>query len=119
MDLIDKYSKDSEFESNFATYLKALIKRYNGEINDSLDLLRKCYNYNENNVIIMKEIGKSMSLLGKHTMAIDIYDEILSRSENDWEAWHEKGVCCVNLKSYEIAYECFEKALSLCSNEQT
>jgi Bardet-Biedl syndrome 4 protein len=69
--------------------------------------------------MIMREIGKSMSLLGKHAMAIDIYDEIISRSENDWEAWHEKGTCCMNMKNYDIAYECFEKALSLCNNEQT
>jgi Bardet-Biedl syndrome 4 protein len=67
----------------------------------------------------MKEIGKSMSLLGKHTSAIDIYDEILMRSENDWEAYHEKGVCCMNLRNYEASYACFEKAMSLFSNEQT
>jgi len=65
-------------------YIKALVKRSRGEVNESLEILRKLYNFNENNLQSMKEIGKSLSLLGKYKMAIDIYNEVLLRNEKDW-----------------------------------
>ncbi len=100
-------------------YLRALIKRYQGDVNDSLDLLRKCFNFNDNNILIMKEIGKSLSLLGKHQMAIEIYEEILIRIDNDWECLYEKGICHMNLKDYETALMCFQHAQSIQPNEHT
>ena len=53
-------------------------------MNESLELLRKLYNYNESDIQSMKEIGKSLSLLGKYKMAIDIYNEVIQRNEKDW-----------------------------------
>ncbi len=82
--MINKHSKENEFESQFSLFIKSLIKRYNGEISDSLDLLRKCYNFNEFNLEYLKEIGKNLELLGRFRMAIEIYDEILERNEDDW-----------------------------------
>lgn len=119
MELINKYSKDAVTESHFAMYLKSIIKRYRGELNESLDVLRKCYSYNENNLNIMKEIGKNLLLLGKFKMSIEIYDEILMRDENNWEAFHEKGVCSLNLRDYDMAHACFTKALSINNDETT
>ena len=63
-------------------YIKALVKRSRGEVNESLEILRKLYNFNENNLQSMKEIGKSLSLLGKYKMAIDIYNEVLLRNDD-------------------------------------
>ena len=100
-------------------YLKALIKKFKGELNESLDILRKCFNYNNNNILIMKEIGKSLSLMGKFSMAIEIYEEIIMRVENDWECFHEKGLCHMNLKDYDTAMACFQQALSIFNNEYT
>ena len=120
LDVINKYAREPDgFESQFATFLKSLIKRYRGEINESLDLLRKCFSYNEHNPQIMKEIGKSLLLLGKFKMSIEIYDEILSKHEDDWESYQEKGICNMNLQDYEMANSCFTKALELNNNEGT
>jgi Bardet-Biedl syndrome 4 protein len=119
LEMINKYSREDGLEAQFATYLKALIKRYSGDINESLDLLRKCYSFNESNILIMKEIGKSLLLLGKFKMAIEIFDEILIRQEDDWEAYQEKGVCSMNIKDFEMAHACFNKALELNQNENT
>lgn len=120
INLINKYSKEQgSLESQFSIYIKSLIKRYNGEVNESLDLLRKCYSYNESDIMIMKEIGKSLMLVGKFQMAIDIYDEILLRAEDDWESFHFKGVCNLNLRDFDMAMACLNKADEINKNEQT
>ncbi len=105
-------------ESNFAIYLKSQIKRSRGDLNESLELLRKCYSYNENNSELLKDIGKSLLLLGKYKMAIDIYDEILSRKNQDVESFFEKGICYMNMKEYDMANACFMKANQIRSDEK-
>ena len=125
--LINKNSRENDFESQFCLFIKALIKRYNGEISDSLDLLRKCYNFNEFNIEYLKEIGKNLELLGRFRMAIEIYDEILERNEDDWvpniinfqDTLHNKGVSQMNLKLFQEAHTSFDKALNLYHNDQT
>ena len=126
LSLITKQSRENDFESQFSIFIKGLIKRYNGEISDSLDLLRKCYNFNEFNIEYLKEIGKNLALLGRFRMAIEIYDEILVRNEDDWvnfiiiqDILHNKGVSQMNLKMYDEAHISFNKALGLYHNEQT
>lgn len=51
-------------------------------------------------------------------MAIDIYDEILSRKNEDSEAYFQKGICCMNLKDYDMASACFMRANSIRSDER-
>ena len=98
--------------------MKSQIKRNRGDINESLELLRKCYSYNENNSELLKDIGKSLFLLGKYKMAMDIYDEILSRKNEDVESFYQKGICSMNLKDYEMATACFMTANSIRSDER-
>jgi len=116
--LISKYAKEGNLESNFATYLKSHIKRNRGDLNESLELLRKSYSFNENNSELLKDIGKSLVLLGKYRMAIDIYDEILSRKQEDSEAYYQKAICCMNLKEYDTASACFMRANTIRSDER-
>lgn len=39
---------------------------------------------NPHNVENLKQVGRSLYLLGKHKAAIDIYEEAKSYSEEDW-----------------------------------
>ena len=39
-------------------------------------------------------------LLGKHRPAIEVYDEAIKLGAQDWELWHNKGSCYVQLKDY-------------------
>lgn len=39
---------------------------------------------NPHNVANLKQVGRSLYLLGKHKAAIDIYEEAKSYSEEDW-----------------------------------
>lgn len=51
-------------------------------------------------------------------MAIDIFDEIIMRKNEDVESYYQKGVCCMNLKDYETATACFMRANSLRNDER-
>jgi len=94
----------------YAIYVKALIKRANGELQDSLTLFQAATVLNPHNVANLKQVGRSLYLLGKHKAAIDIYEEAKGFSEEDWEVSHNMGLCWLYLKNYEKAEECFIKA---------
>jgi len=49
-------------------------------------------------------------LLGKHKAAIDVYEEAQRIGIEDWEIWHNKGLCLMYLKHYERSIECFRRA---------
>ena len=119
LDLMSKYSKEGNLESNFAIYLRSLIKRNKGDLNESLELLRKCYSFNENNNDLLEDIGLNLSLLGKFKMAIDIFDEILSRKPDDLNSYYQKGICYTNLNEYDMAISYLMKANSIRSEEKT
>ena len=39
------------------------------------------------------EVGRSLYLLGRHRAANDVYDEAQKLAPDDWEVWHNKGLC--------------------------
>lgn len=122
LNLINKFSKEQDptnIHSQFALHIAALIKRHRGEINQSTDLLKKCFSFNENNISIMKEIGKNIILSGNYRRAIEIYDEIISLNENDWEAFYHKGICFENLKDYDSAIACLNRSNEISPNEKS
>ena len=63
----------------------------------------------------LKQLGRSLFLLGKHKGAIDVYQEAqrIGRGSKDWETWHQIGVCCTFLKQYGKALESFKEANKL------
>ena len=67
------------------------------------------------NLCNLKQVGRSLFLLGKHKAAIDVYQEAqrIGRGAKDWETWHQIGVCCTYLKQYSKALENFKEANQL------
>ena len=95
----------------YPIYVKALIKRQQGRIQESLQLFQAATALNPHNVANLKQVGRSLYLLGKHKAAVDVYDEAqrVSTTE-DWEIWHNKGLCHMYLKQYDASMECFRSA---------
>lgn len=95
----------------YPIYVKALIKRQQGRIQESLQLFQAATALNPHNVANLKQVGRSLYLLGKHKAAVDVYDEAqrVSTTE-DWEIWHNKGLCHMYLKHYDASMECFRSA---------
>ena len=66
---------------------------------------------NPTNVEDVKQVGKSLVLLGRHKAALDVFEEALRMCGGEhWELWHNKGVCYGYLRRWEDAKECFQRA---------
>jgi Bardet-Biedl syndrome 4 protein len=48
-----------------------------------------------------------------------VYDEAQRIGIEDWEIWHNKGLCQMYLKQYEPAAECFRRANSIQRHDAT
>jgi Bardet-Biedl syndrome 4 protein len=122
LNLLNKLSKEhdsSKMESEYALHIRALIKRHRGEINESSELLKKCFSFNSSNTDVMKEIGKNVVLNGNFRRGIEIYDEIINYDNQDWDAFNEKGFCFMELKDFDSALACFNCALEISRNEKS
>ncbi len=58
-------------------------------------------------------------LLGKHKSAIEVYDDTQRSGAEDWEIYHNKGLCYLYLKNYPKAIECFQVANSIQRHDST
>lgn len=118
LNIFSQYSKkNSGTESPYSLLIRGLIKRSGGFINESVSLFKQSYSLNQNSIYIMREIGKNFLLLGKFKMAIEIFDSILLKQENDWNSYYQKGICYMNLGQYREANEMVDQALNLTTSE--
>jgi Bardet-Biedl syndrome 4 protein len=74
---------------------------------------------NPTNVNNLKQVGRSLYLLGKHKTALDVFEEAEQLNSEDREIWHNKGMCYLYLKQYDKSLECFELANSIQRSEIT
>eukprot|EP00275_Glaucocystis_incrassata_P001543 EC123291.1.p1 GENE.EC123291.1~~EC123291.1.p1 ORF type:complete len:137 (+),score=11.12 EC123291.1:203-613(+) len=107
LELIEQQLAECNGLAEYPIYIKALIKRQSGEIQESLQLFQAATCLNPHNVANLKQVGRSLYLLGKHKAAIEVYEEALRIGHDDWELWHNKGLCYMYLKQYDKAIECF------------
>ena len=56
----------------------------NGNISQSFDLLKKCHNMNELNIEFLKQICRTLFLMGKHKASIEVANEAAKFSPDDW-----------------------------------
>ncbi len=99
--------------------LTALIKRHQGKIQESLQLFQAATCLNPNMPANLKQVGRSLYLLGKHKAAIDVYCEAQRIGVHDWEVWHNMGLCYMYLKQYDKSIECFNNANELQRHDVT
>ncbi|MCQ2819308.1 MAG: tetratricopeptide repeat protein [archaeon] len=111
---LSKCSKtDNNFEDFYSIFIKALIKRNEGDINESLKLFKQSYTLNDSSYYILRETGKNFLLLGKYSMAIEIYDSLIGKDEEDWDSLYHKGLCLMNMGQYDEATELFDRAYEI------
>eukprot|EP00357_Protocruzia_adherens_P018472 CAMPEP_0115007542 /NCGR_PEP_ID=MMETSP0216-20121206/21264_1 /TAXON_ID=223996 /ORGANISM="Protocruzia adherens, Strain Boccale" /LENGTH=425 /DNA_ID=CAMNT_0002374549 /DNA_START=39 /DNA_END=1316 /DNA_ORIENTATION=- len=107
---IEEILKENDNRVEFPIYAKALILRQRGKIHESLELFKWAHILNPNSIDCLKQVGRSLYLLGKHRPAIEVYNEAQKLNEDDWEIWHNKGLCLMNLRDYEESADCFRQA---------
>jgi Bardet-Biedl syndrome 4 protein len=100
--------------------VKALILRQSGRIQESLQLFQAAACLNPENKENLKQVGRSLYLLGKHTAAIEVYEEILTMGRvDDWEIYHSIGLCHMYLKDYDRAAQNFQRANTINRHDAT
>eukprot|EP00321_Phaeocystis_globosa_P008883 CAMPEP_0118817780 /NCGR_PEP_ID=MMETSP1162-20130426/5612_1 /TAXON_ID=33656 /ORGANISM="Phaeocystis Sp, Strain CCMP2710" /LENGTH=420 /DNA_ID=CAMNT_0006747899 /DNA_START=17 /DNA_END=1278 /DNA_ORIENTATION=+ len=119
LEKIEEALKGCNGMAEYPIYVKALIKRQRGEIQDSLQLFQAATCLNPHNVCNLKQVGRSLYLLGKHKAALDVYEEAQRIGIDDWEIWHNKGLCNMYLKQYEGAADCFKRANAIQRHDAT
>ncbi|GAB5367818.1 hypothetical protein AAMO2058_001264100 [Amorphochlora amoebiformis] len=103
----------------FALYVKGLILRHQGKIEDSLQIFRLVTELNPQNIRNIKQVARSLFLLGKKEAALDIYNDCLTIDQNDWEVYHNRGLCYAHIKDYSKAIEAFEAANNIQRHDST
>ncbi|TMW64964.1 hypothetical protein Poli38472_009131 [Pythium oligandrum] len=118
--VIEDVLKRHQGLSEYPIYVKALILRHSGRIQESLQLFQAATCLNPDNKENLKQVGRSLYLLGKHTAAIEVYEEIISIGKSeDWEIYHSIGLCYMYLKEYEKAIESFQQANAINRHDAT
>ncbi|XP_012258563.2 Bardet-Biedl syndrome 4 protein [Athalia rosae] len=105
--------------NEFASYLKGLILRKEGKVQDSMDCFQTCYTLNARSVDNVKQIAKSLFLLGSHKRSLEAYLEAEKMSAlSDWEVFYKLGECYVKLNQLSEGKKCLERAIGLTSDER-
>jgi len=113
LDIIEKQIRmcdGAKGSCEYALYVKGLILRNQGKIEDSLQLFRLTTTINPQNIQNIKQVARSLYLLGKKQAALDIYNDALTIDDNDWEVYHNQGLCHKHLKDYAKAIRAFQAA---------
>jgi Bardet-Biedl syndrome 4 protein len=105
--------------SEYPLYVKGLIYRQQGRIEDSLLVFQAASRLNPTNVNNLKQVGQSLYLLGEQKNAVEIFSTAEKFSPEDREIFHGKGLCYIHLKQYERAIEMFELANSVQRHQMT
>uniref|UniRef100_A0A8C0EU09 BBS4 protein n=1 Tax=Bubo bubo TaxID=30461 RepID=A0A8C0EU09_BUBBB len=83
--VIKEQLQESHGLCEYAVYVQALIFRLEGKIQESLELFQTCSILNPRSADNLKQVARSLFLLGKHKAAIEVYNEAAKLDEKDWE----------------------------------
>ncbi len=102
---IDSILEQNDGLAEYPLYVKALIRRRQGKIQESLQLFQKATALNPANILNLKQVGRSLMLLGKFRASLDVLAEAkkLSQPNEDWEIWHDEGICHAKARNYPEA----------------
>ena len=117
LSLIEQQLKSCNGLSEYPLYIKGLILRQEGRVDESLVLFQAALGLNPMSVSIMKQVGRSFYLLGKHRAALEVYSEAEQLSSEDKDIWYYKGMCYLYMKDYDRAIDSFETSNSIQKNE--
>ncbi|XP_042680264.1 Bardet-Biedl syndrome 4 protein isoform X1 [Centrocercus urophasianus] len=117
--VIKEQLQESHGRCEYAVYVQALIFRLEGKIQESLELFQTCSILNPRSADNLKQVARSLFLLGKHKAAIEVYNEAAKLDEKDWEISHNLGVCYMYLKHFNKARDQLNNALEMNRHDLT
>nr|XP_056721849.1 Bardet-Biedl syndrome 4 protein [Euleptes europaea] len=116
---IKEQLQESHGMCEYAIYVQALIFRLEGKIQESLELFQTCAILSPQSADNLKQVARSLFLLGKHKAAIEVYSDAAKLNRKDWETFHNLGVCYMHLKHFNKARDQLNAALELSQHDLT
>ena len=116
---IDSCLEQNDGLAEYPLYVKALILRRQGKIQESLQLFQKATALNPSNVMNLKQVGRSLMLLGKFRSCLEVLGEAKKLCPYDWEVWHDEGIAHAKARNYSEAITCLQSANSLQPHDPT
>ncbi|XP_070809374.1 BBSome complex member BBS4 isoform X1 [Pituophis catenifer annectens] len=116
---IKEQLQETQGMCEYAVYVQALIFRLEGKIHESLELFQTCAILRPRCADNLKQVARSLFLLGKHKAAIEVYNDAAQHNEKDWEIFHNLGVCYMQLKYFNKAKDQLNSALQLNRHDLT
>ncbi|KAI2648628.1 Bardet-Biedl syndrome 4 protein [Labeo rohita] len=104
--IIKEQLHETQGMCEYAVYVQALIMRLEGKIQQSLELFQSCAILNPKSSDNLKQVARSLFLLGKHKAAIE-------------EISHNLGVCYIYTKEFKSAEDQLNLALQLNKHDLT
>ncbi|KAM5291726.1 BBSome complex member BBS4 [Ctenodactylus gundi] len=117
--LIKEQLQETQGLCEYALYVQALIFRLEGKIQESLELFQSCAILSPQSADNLKQVARSLFLLGKHKAATEVYNEAAKLNQKDWEICHNLGVCHIYLKQFSKAQDQLHNALQLNKHDLT
>lgn len=119
LQLIEEQLRECNGLCEYPLYVKGLILRQQGRIEESLTLFQAATCLNPRSVDNLKQVGTSLFLLGKHKSALEVFDEAAKIDPNDWESSYNRGLCFTHLRQYDKAIAEFENANAIERHDST
>uniref|UniRef100_A0A8C9VSW8 BBSome complex member BBS4 n=1 Tax=Scleropages formosus TaxID=113540 RepID=A0A8C9VSW8_SCLFO len=99
--IIKEQLQETQGMCEYAIYVQALILRLEGNIQQSLELFQSCAVMSPRSADNLKQVARSLFLLGKHKAAIEVYNEAARLNQKDWEINHNLGICYIYTKDFK------------------
>ena len=78
--LIDSQLKETGGNCEYALYVKGLVLRHRGEMDEALQFFQKAMHLNPHHKDNAKQVARSLFLMSRHRAAIAVYEQILAAS---------------------------------------
>ncbi|XP_074114092.1 Bardet-Biedl syndrome 4 isoform X2 [Cotesia typhae] len=104
----------SDGRNEYASYLKGMLLKKEGKVQESLHYFQKSYHVNSIKLATVRQIAKSLFLLGNHTQAIIVYSEAFQNSNpSEWRIYYNIGECYMALDYNDDAEKNLIKSIDL------
>ncbi|XP_043217717.1 Bardet-Biedl syndrome 4 protein-like isoform X2 [Amphibalanus amphitrite] len=119
--LLKEQLQETNDMCEYACYIQGLILRSEGSIQHSFEMFQRCRELNPQNVDNLRQMARSLFLLGRFDMAVAAYTQAEKEASStpDWEIFYSKGLCYKHLKQLAAAREALRRSLQLHQHERT
>ncbi|KAG5464056.1 hypothetical protein LSCM1_00236 [Leishmania martiniquensis] len=116
--VIEAQLRETGGTCEYALYVKGLLKRLEGSLSESLELLQTAVVISPENATTRTQLGRALHLLGRHEEAIRTFQEaasirIIKGLGADWEIEYYTGLCHMHRRNYRGAIAAFLQSIEI------